>query len=334
VIFWTAIALLPRLRNTEIAETRLFWGPLSKFVTRYFNWFIIDIIVSVISVFIAASIWRTSIPLNIGWQNAIWVSLIISSVFGMFNYIFGLNRVSWSRAAATDVLLLGISAIFSTVFLVVFKQLFLSATVLPVGMILTAGFLSFIGFVLARYRERLLTGAASRWVNLRQGAAHIAERVLIVGAGDNGELAIWLLNRSTLANVFSVYGILDDDPRKQGMRINGVDVLGTTDQIADIVKKHDIGLIIYTIYNIADRNRKKLIKICQKTNARVVVLPDIMRSLHEADDTFKSFEGESNHDEDQLLTNAWLDGLVDLAESGDIQSLLTEIHKKKTDVNR
>ena len=119
----------------------------------------------------------------------------------------------------------------------VFKQFVLSSTVLPVGMIITAGFLSFIGFVFIRYRERLLTGAASRWVNLRQGSKHIAERVLIVGAGDNGELAIWLMNRSNLANVFSVYGIVDDDPRKQGMRVNGVDVLGTTDRIAEIVNQ-------------------------------------------------------------------------------------------------
>ncbi len=58
------------------------------------------------------------------------------------------------------------------------------------------------------------------------GVNQIAERVLIVGAGDNGELAIWLMNRSKLANVFSVFGIVDDDPRKQGMRINGVDVSG------------------------------------------------------------------------------------------------------------
>ena len=62
VIFWTAIALLPSLRKREIGETRLFWGPLSKFVTRFFNWFVIDIIISAFSILIAAAIWRTSIP--------------------------------------------------------------------------------------------------------------------------------------------------------------------------------------------------------------------------------------------------------------------------------
>ena len=334
VIFWTAIALLPSLRNREIGETRLFWGPLSKFVTRFFNWFVIDIFISAFSILIAAAIWRTSIPLNIGWQNAVWVSLTISIVFSVFNYIFGLNRVSWSRAAAGDVLLLGVSAIFATIVLVLFKQFVLNSTVLPVGMIITAGFLSFIGFVFIRYRERLLTGAASRWVNLRQASKQIAERVLIVGAGDNGELAIWLMNRSKLANVFSVFGIVDDDPRKQGMRVNGVDVLGTTDRISEIVNKHDIGLIIYTIYNISEKDRKRLIKVCQRTKARVVVLPDIMRSLHEADDTLKSFDGELLSEEKKLVTNTWLNELADLAESGDIQSLKTKIYQKKADLNR
>ena len=333
VMFWTAIALVPNLRNREIGENRLFWGPLSKFVTRYFNWFLIDILISTLAVIISGVIWRTSIPLNIGWQNAIWVPLAISSVFSLFNYIFGLNHVSWSRAAATDALLLGLSALFSTIILVLFKILALNQTVLPVGMIFTSGFLSFMGFVLIRYRERLLTGAASRWVNLRQGASSIAERVLIVGAGDNGELAIWLFNRSNLANAFTVYGIVDDDPRKQGMRINGVSVLGGTDQINEIVRKYDIGLIVYTIYNISEKDRRRLIKVCQKTKSRVVVLPDIMRRLHEADDSLASFDTESDLNED-LITSDWLDEISDLAESGDLHSLKLRINRMKAEIKR
>ncbi len=59
-----------------------------------------------------------------------------------------------------------------------------------------------------------------------------------------------------------------------------------------------------------------------------------MRSLHEADDTLKSFDGELLSEEKKLVTNTWLNELADLAESGDIQSLKTKIYQKKADLNR
>ena len=59
-----------------------------------------------------------------------------------------------------------------------------------------------------------------------------------------------------------------------------------------------------------------------------------MRSLHEADDTLKSFDGELLPDEKKLVTDTWLNELADLAESGDIQSLKAKIYQKKADLNR
>ncbi len=281
VILWTAIALLPALRNRQISEGRLFWGPLAQFFSRFLTWFVIDTAIVFSSALVSELIWRTSVPINLGYGNAIIVSILIGLVFSLINVLFGLNRVTWSRAAATDAFSLSLSAALSTAVLIMVKLTFLDTSVLPVGLLITTGLLSFFGFVILRYRERLITGAATRWMNIRSGKQTLAERVLIIGAGDNGELAIWLFQRHKLASAFTVYGILDDDPRKRGMRVNGVEVLGTIDDLADVVADYDIGLIVYTIYNVNPTERYRLIRKCNLTNARLVILPDVMAQLDE-----------------------------------------------------
>ncbi|MHB8132784.1 MAG: sugar transferase [Anaerolineaceae bacterium] len=281
VIFWTAVTLLPKLRDRPIVETRLYWGPLSRFFARFLNWFLVDVVVVFSATLVAELIWRTSAPINVGLRNAFLLAFLIGLVFSLINLLLGLNRVNWARAAAGDTISLGASALLSTGILVLLKMALLDPSVMPVGLLITSGLLSFFGFVAVRYRERLITGAASRWINIRTGARTVAERVLIVGAGDNGELAIWLFSRPGMANTFSVCGLLDDDIRKQGQRVNGVDVLGTTDQLQEIVDREDIGLIVYTIYNVDPRRRHKLIAKCHRTGVRVVVIPDIMTQLSE-----------------------------------------------------
>ena len=96
---------------------------------------------------------------------------------------------------------------------------------LPLGMIFVAGLLAFLGFVSVRYRESLLTALATRWLISRRHGDQIGERVLIVGVGECGLLANWLLQRSNLAAAFAVIGMVDDDPTKQGMTVDGYRVL-------------------------------------------------------------------------------------------------------------
>lgn len=327
VILWTAIALLPSLRNRQISERRLFWGPLSLFFTRFLTWFVIDTGIVFSAALVSELIWRTSVPINLGYGNAILVSLLIGLMFSLMNVLFGLNRVTWSRAAAADAFSLSLTAALSTALLIIVKLTFLESTVLPVGLLITTGLLSFFGFVILRYRERLITGAATRWMNIRAGKQTLSERVLIIGAGDNGELAIWLFQRHKLASAFMVCGILDDDPRKRGMRVNGVEVLGSIDDLPKVIAEYDIGLIVYTIYNVNPAERYRLIRKCSHTTARLVILPDVMSQLDESSPlpinlnempttplTLKSRRQYLNQIE-QLARAGDIDGIIDIVKT-------------------
>jgi lipopolysaccharide/colanic/teichoic acid biosynthesis glycosyltransferase len=320
VIFYTAVTFLPRLRNRPVIETRLFWGPIASFASRYLSWFAIDTVLAFTAALLSELIWRTSLPLNLGSGRAILVALLFGMLFSLINALLGLNRVTWSRAAAGDAFTLAISSAVTTALLVFLKLNFLESQILPVGLIITTGVLSFIGFVFVRYRERLITGAASRWISARGHARTIAERVLIIGAGDNGEMALWMLHRPNLARTFSVVGILDDDPRKQGTRVNGVEVIGTTQMLRGTVQQWDVGLIVYTIHNVHPVRRMRLIQEAHRTGIRTVVLPDMISQL--AEPSFNAEHLLQEHPLDHPLTleetNHILHHLSQLAHQGDL----------------
>lgn len=278
VLFWTALALLPQLKRKHIPEHSLFWGPLARLVTRHFSWFAVDFSVALVSVTVAGLLWRGARPLDLGLELALIVALLIAIVFSTVNALFGLHRVYWSKAPAGALFELAVSTALATLIMEGLNQLWPAVSPLPDGLLIVAGLLAFIGFVFTRYRVRILTGIATRWILFR-GQAVIGERVLIVGAGDAGCFAAWLLRNSDLAQAFSIIGMVDDAPQKQGVRINGLRVLGNAADIPEIVRKHDIGLVLYAIANIDQEEQQQILDLCHQTPAHLVLVTDILRTI-------------------------------------------------------
>jgi FlaA1/EpsC-like NDP-sugar epimerase len=147
-------------------------------------------------------------------------------------------------------------------------------------MILTIGLLLQVVFVITRYRLRLLMLLASRWLALRQDNLAMGDRLLIIGNGENNQIAQWLLNRQMFRTAFSIVGLVnDDDPTKHGMRVNGCWMLGSIKDIPELIRKHDIGVILSTIPSGARDVNKYVFEICQKNNLRLIFLNDLLRMV-------------------------------------------------------
>ncbi len=282
VIFTTLIMLLPRLRRTNVSEKVLFSGPLFNLSRRFLSWFVIDSLVAFLAIGLAGSIWRLEVPLDLGVGRAILIALAFALILGIINSLFGLKRITWRYANPTFVLDLGFSTFIAVLVLVLLDVYALPKRLVPMGLLWDAGLLAFLGFVLVRYRERLLTGLAYRWLAFRGTRRAIGERVLIVGAGECGELAIWLLNKSKLISAFSIQGFVDDNYHKHDYSINGYQVLGTTRDIPKITAKKNIGVIMFAISKCKPVDRDRILAICRKTSARVVVIPDLMDVLEQS----------------------------------------------------
>ena len=281
VIFMTFTVLLPRLRKDPIPAEKLYNGAIYRFVQRYFSWFVADLLVSFIAISITGLVWRISQPLNLGFEESFEIAVGIALFFSFINTLMGLEKVWWRHARPALVFDILISSGLSTLLVALADLYWPAGHFLPLNMLLVTGLLAFLGFISIRYRERLLTGLAARWFSYRGKATGIGERVLIVGAGECGLLGAWLIQKSKLSSAFSIVGMVDDDPYKQDMTIDGHRVLGFTRRIPELVQKKDIGVILFAIERIQAEEQERILGLCRQTKARLVLIPDLLAIFRE-----------------------------------------------------
>jgi FlaA1/EpsC-like NDP-sugar epimerase len=102
------------------------------------------------------------------------------------------------------------------------------------------------------------------------------KEVLIVGAGDAGQLLIREMQRNRQLQSTPI-GLLDDDPRKKNLRINGVRVLGTTDDLAHVLRDNRPDEVLIAIPSASGDVRQRIVESCRAERVPVKTLP----ALHE-----------------------------------------------------
>ncbi|HEX7625757.1 MAG TPA: hypothetical protein VF379_01785, partial [Gaiellaceae bacterium] len=102
------------------------------------------------------------------------------------------------------------------------------------------------------------------------------KEVLIVGAGDAGQLMVREMQRNRQLH-YTPIGFVDDDPRKRGDRINGVRVLGTTDELLHILRDNKPDEVLIAIPSAPGAVRQKIVETCRGEHVQVKTLP----GLHE-----------------------------------------------------
>ena len=284
ILLWTFMSLLPRIARQPVPESRLFAGPLYRFVQRRVSWFVLDLLICILAVTLSGVIVRLFAPINWGLLPLLALAVVLALLFSAVNAFLGLDRIIWSRAGAEDGLVLVFSNGVSFMILALLNILldyhtWFSIPPLPTELIVLVGMFIFTGSLLARYRMRLLTSIASRWLTWRKQRGGFGERVLILGAGEGGQIVNWLLHRGSLRQAFKVVGMVDDDPAKQGMRIDRCRVLGVSGDLSELVRKHDVGVILFTISNLPEDARRGLLKLCQIPGVRLVFMSDILGTI-------------------------------------------------------
>ena len=281
IIFLTLISLFPSAGGKSIPESSLYSGFLNNFIRRYISWFVMDSLVAFLAAGFVGLLWRLSGPLDLGWGVSIGLAAAMSLIFSVINSLLGLGRVSWRKASPRHVFDLALSSGLATILIFAINWFWPAGMLIPPGMVIEIGIIAFIGFLVVRYRQRLVTGLASRWLELRRPTSALGERLLIVGGGDCGQLAGWLLQKSNLSTAFNVIGMVDDDPLKRNMRIDGYAVIGSTRDLPVLVERNNIGVILYAITRIAPSEQERVLALCRSLPVRLVIIPDLIRILQD-----------------------------------------------------
>jgi FlaA1/EpsC-like NDP-sugar epimerase len=100
------------------------------------------------------------------------------------------------------------------------------------------------------------------------------KEVLIIGAGDAGQLMVREMQRNRQLH-YTPIGFVDDDPRKRGDRIHGVKILGTTDDLAHLLRDNKPDEVLIAIPSAPGGVRRKIVETCTAANVPVKTLPGL-----------------------------------------------------------
>jgi FlaA1/EpsC-like NDP-sugar epimerase len=117
----------------------------------------------------------------------------------------------------------------------------------------------------------------ARTIFERPGAASLVARgkeVIVVGAGDAGQLIVRELLKSRALGMTPI-GLVDDDARKRNMRLHGVRVLGTTDELPRILRDNRPDELLIAIPSASGDVRGKVVEIAQREDVPVKTLPGL-----------------------------------------------------------
>ncbi len=123
--------------------------------------------------------------------------------------------------------------------------------------------------------------AISRWLisdvlrRIRRSGGNL-QMVLVVGAGELGKRLVDSLQAHREYG-FAIVGYLDDDPGKQKRKIQGVPVLGTTQDLENTAAKYQVDQVMIALPMAAHHRIVQLIRRCGQLLVEIKVVPDLLQ---------------------------------------------------------
>lgn len=192
------------------------------------------------------------------------INLVFFAIFRLYNNL-------WEYASIDDalriVMAVGLGTLVTAVLLWALGQW------LPIRVYFVTMFLMIFFAGGARMLFRVMR---SKKRSLRREADPVKRpRTLVVGAGETGSLAIDRMSSKDPQMPGEPIVAVDDNAAKRNQRIHGVRVMGTSDDILELVDRFDIEQIVVAIPSASIEQRKRIYGICTQTNCQLRTLPNV-----------------------------------------------------------
>ena len=205
--------------------------------------------------------------------HAFWgFAPVIIVVYLLANQLFGLYGQMWRYASVPEarrVVAAGASAGLTVVAAgAIFGH---GSRPLPVSVLGLGVFLAMMGFGAIRFQSRLFA--------FRRGGAKVTHtHVLLVGAGDAGEMLLKDILRNPSLGLEPV-GVIDDDPTKVGRALHGVKVLGPRASIPPLVASLAVDQVLLAIPSATSDVVRDIAVLCEEADVPLRVLPTVRETL-------------------------------------------------------
>lgn len=213
---------------------------------------------------------------NIDRNHFIETAISYSAIFIIMAGISRLYRVAWRFASMTEAVRLAMTLASSTLLLYILqfavygeameRMLFLSFCL----SLLMLGGIRLGSRIYVTWKQDQMSILRGRKMKRRKDE----KRTLIIGAGQAGRMLVRQMKHSNNHRM-SPIGFLDDNKHLQTLTVNDVKVLGTLEQLEEIVENEAIDKIVFAIPSMSYQERVALIQRAKKVCTNVHTLPMI-----------------------------------------------------------
>jgi len=221
----------------------------------------------VILTYYCSFLLRLDSPLDATSRALFWKTVPVVLIIKVLLFRkFGLLRGWWQYVGMSDLLDISKAAVLSAVLIFSAIDWILRPTGYPrsvilIDMVLATCVIGGVRFMVRAYTERVR----------REG---VQKNILIVGAGHAGIAIIRELKRNPKLS-YNPVGVVDDDPSKQGVKINGVKVLGTTDALNELIARYQVECVLLAMPSARGPQVARIVSKIRECRIEFKILPTI-----------------------------------------------------------
>jgi FlaA1/EpsC-like NDP-sugar epimerase len=177
---------------------------------------------------------------------------------------FGLLHGWWRYTGVSDALdIVKAITLGSAVFLIVMRFV-LGVTAFPRTIYVLEAVLSTCLLAGVRLFSRVLTESVSSVATSRK-------KVMLIGAGMAAQIVIREINRLRMS--CEAIGCVDDDRSKLGIRIQGVPMIGSVDQLPSLLALHPVDEVLIAVPSATGKQMQRFVGICEQARVRFKTVP-------------------------------------------------------------
>lgn len=242
---------------------------------------------------------------------------IFTVIYIIFLYIFKMYRTLWSNASIDEFIKGLFACTIAGVITVILNEVL--PVRLPNSIVILSSALIYLMAVGLRLSYRIYRRLAI-YGSIKVKKA--SQRVLVIGAGACGHMVINEMYKNKQINM-RPFAIIDDDKNKLGKYLQGIKVVGNRSDIENAVEDLKIDTIIIAISSTSAKNKKEIIEECQKTSAKIKIIPGVYEimggkiSLSKMRDVdLKDLLGREEVELDKIGVSSYLEGKTVLVTGG------------------
>ncbi len=237
---------------------------LARTLLRKNSWFVgaLQVILIFVSLVLA---WFLRFDLNLPDRRLLFSAACLLIVIRMIVIAaFGLLHGWWRYTGLSDTLDCLKAVLLGSIVFVLVLQYGLGIKGFPRSVfvleaVLTGGML--IGI---RMFSRVLAESVRQDLNA-------STRVLLVGAGVGAQTVVRELRRS--GSEFATLGYVDDDLSKQGLSIEGIPVLGTVEELPEVVESNPVDEVLIAVPSATSRQMQRFVERCEAAHVKFRTVP-------------------------------------------------------------